>query len=244
MKKTFIEFAESKKEQLFAEQFDNLCCDILNSDMPFEQFWTEHAIPVLLNSQALNESELLNELGWPKWMGGQGVFNKQPHPMAQKMGQAYQDQQAAAMQQKNDARQAKLQKHQGTVNQSIQSVKNQFVQSMRDFINAMSTKAKMDNDYVTYKVAKTFYQKIMGAAQPIIDKFNMTARYGKRDDGDEFNKERETLMNAERSKQAAAQRQDRLRGIQSRNQMGNQTQQDIPTLQMPRNHPLPKPMGF
>ncbi len=193
----FKTFVESVTEDEFNQQFEDLCTHIALSDMTFEEFWNTHAIPMLLETTSSSENELLVEFGLPKWMGGQGMFNKPVHPMAQKMGQSHKDQQTADMERKQAARDAKLQQYQGTVNQAIQQVKNKFVQSMRDFINVMGSEAKSSNDYISYKVAKSFYEKIMKAAEPIINQFAMTAKYGKRND--EFDRERQSMM---QSKQA------------------------------------------
>jgi hypothetical protein len=200
--KEFNKYVEFVQEDEFNRQFEALCEAIVLSDVSFEEFWHEHALPALLESNYNNENELLVEFGLPKWMGGQGLFSQPVHPMAQKMGQNYKDQQSADMERKQAARQAKLQQYQGTVNQAIQQVKNKFVQSMRDFINVMGSEAKASNDYVSYKVAKSFYEKIMKAAQPIIDKFAMTAKYGKRED--DFDRERQAMM---QSKQAGMKQQ-------------------------------------
>lgn len=195
----FETYVKTIEEDTFNKQFEQLCEDIVLSEREFEEFWHECAIPTLLENKCSTEQELLVEFGLPKWMGGQGMFptSTPVHPMAQKMGQSYKDQQTADMERKQAARQAKLQQYQGSVNQAIQQVKNKFVQSMRDFINVMGSEAKSSNDYVAYKVAKSFYEKIMKAAQPIIDNFAMTAKYGKRED--DFDRERQAMM---QSKQA------------------------------------------
>lgn len=193
MRITFNEFAQKQEEMKFAQDFDNLCAQIVESGLPFEEFWKNQAIPVLLETNSTTETQLLTELGLPRWMGGQGMFKPSVNPMTQQMSQNHQAMQQADMQKKQAAREAKLQQYQGTVNQAIQTVKHEFVKSMREFLGAMTTNAKNANDYTGYKVAKAFYEKIMGAAQPIIDKFAMTAKYGKRDDSD-FNRER-TAMN-------------------------------------------------
>lgn len=198
----FSDFVEHKEAKVFADQFHALCEHIVLSGMSFDEYWENTALPVLIENTYTDETELFVELGLPRFLGGQGIFGGgqpkpdvgQPKPdVAGGMSQSYRDQQSAAKAQRDQARSAKLQNYQGGINQTIEKVKSRFVQAMRDFIQMVSNDAKQGNDWTAWKVAQSFHKKIMQAAQPVLDQFKMTAKFGQRDTS-QFDQERGSMQ--------------------------------------------------
>lgn len=62
MYKTFDSFYEERNDQQFAEQFHALCENIALSEMSFEQYWQEHAVPVLVENGYESTDELFGLL--------------------------------------------------------------------------------------------------------------------------------------------------------------------------------------
>ena len=234
MYKTFDLFVEERDNQQFAEQFHALCEGIALSGLPFQEFWDRCAFPVLFESKFQDEQELFNEFNWSKSKlnpGNWGASNsgrswsgeRDPQSdMIGRMDQHYKGIRDKEEAEKESRQQGHLAQHQQTVDQSVASIKKEFVTQMREFLGAMQTKAQEGNDYFGYQIAKSFHDRMMKAAQPVIDSFVMKAKYGKRDDGDfakgrdDMEKHRRTqAMDQLRQKQGQQQQQPNISPQQS-----------------------------
>lgn len=202
MYKTFNLYSEERQDHEFQEQFDELCANIVLSDISFEEYWENHALPVLLNCGFENEKDLLSEFNWggsmmnpSNWgsanrnLGGGAPQTDQYNQRMRGNNQSMQN----GDEEREMRRQTKLKQYQQTIDQSVQNVKNEFIKQMRDFLSAMQSNATQENDYIGWKIAKAFYDRLMKASQPMIDNFAMKAKFGKRDDT-QFQKGREGLQ--------------------------------------------------
>lgn len=64
---SFAQYKEAKETQEFDALFSLVCENIVASGLTFDEFWTQHAIPVLMESDKHeDEMDLLSELNWDK----------------------------------------------------------------------------------------------------------------------------------------------------------------------------------
>jgi hypothetical protein len=59
MHKSFKQFREERDIIEFGRKYDNLCYEISESGMKFDQFWIEHGLPILVNNGATGEEQLV-----------------------------------------------------------------------------------------------------------------------------------------------------------------------------------------
>lgn len=62
MYKSFSEYAVRQEVNEFDGKFSNLCETIYFSDLDFDEYWTEHALPILLEGNHSSSDELLDKL--------------------------------------------------------------------------------------------------------------------------------------------------------------------------------------
>lgn len=71
MYKSFKTFREERDNIEFGRKFDQLCLNIIESGLTFDQFWQQHGLPFFISGSAANDMELLegwNPTGWD-WNG-------------------------------------------------------------------------------------------------------------------------------------------------------------------------------
>ncbi len=183
MYKRFSEFKEQRETQAFVDQFNQICEGIASSGLSFEAYWAESALPTLLESNSLaNDEELMLE-----FMGRmKGLFNRM-------MGRQQAPAKPAAPQMSPEQQQ-KVDRYQQQADKMVDQIKQRFTVSMRDFLKAVTDDAKTQGNPHMWKVAQSFYQKIMSTAQPVMDQFKMKAKIGKADYKDQFNRERGSMQ--------------------------------------------------
>ena len=59
---SFKSFRENREIIDFGQKYDHLCLAILESGMTFDEFWTEHGLPIFLSNGEVNEQILIE--GW------------------------------------------------------------------------------------------------------------------------------------------------------------------------------------
>jgi hypothetical protein len=214
---TFSEYKQIRDKNNFDYKFNKLCENIVLSNLSFEQYWENYAVPTLLESTFVsNEEQLLNEFfglfGGKKQAPSQPApnfdfLNPPPPPPQKPYGSGVSSvnapgtgvsstndpdliQNYQAMQ--KDAQERKkaerLGQFQKNIDSQIETVKQRFSTAMKDFLKAMTNDAKQSNDPHMWKIAQNFYKKILSVAQPVVDEFKMQARYGKASYADNFNR--------------------------------------------------------
>ena len=74
MYKKFKTFREEREIIEFGKKYDELCLAIIESGIPFEQFWQKHGLPFFISGVAANEQQLLE--GWnPQSWDWRGLGN-------------------------------------------------------------------------------------------------------------------------------------------------------------------------
>ena len=228
----FSEYRESRNTLEFDRKFSLLCEGIARSGHSFNSWWSSEGLPVILESSKFdNEEELLVELmgGIGRTMGnmagrawgglknlGQGaaqgwqqgqaaVGQEQPMDMPPESFEQPQDtQQQSTL---SPEKQQRLDSFQRGIDQSTDQIKQRFSSAMRDFLNTVQDDAKQQNNAHMWQIAKNFNQKVMQAAQPAIDSFKLTGRYGARQEGgyqDQFDQARGSMQ---QNQQAALKQQ-------------------------------------
>ena len=180
MYKSFDAFFEEKENNNFTEQIDEFCNAIAMSEKPFEEYWQNYAIPVLIEQGYSNEEELLQEFWKGLKKGLKNWWNNDPSQMQQVQRNSAQLPVGGLMHhQEPQGLPQKTNPYQDTADKSVVKIKNEFAKQMRDFLNAIQSDAKQNNDYISWKIARKFYDKLMKTAQPVIDKFAIKANYTK-----------------------------------------------------------------
>lgn len=205
----FVEYVEFRQQKDFADKLDQLCLNIANSGMEFHEYWTNVALPVLIENDCQNPEQLLQEFDFKRsyinplnWFGGNqgrswsGEKKQDPwaagmNTMGQQKAQAEEQRKAAI----EAARQKRLAQVQQGVDTHVSNIKNKFSQAMRMFLKSVSDEALKNNDRMEYSVAKAFYDKMMKVAQPTLDNFSLKASYGKNPHGEEFAGRRGAMQN-------------------------------------------------
>lgn len=210
MYQTFREYREQYESNKFDNRFTRLCEGLAESGLDFEQYWEQQAVPMLLQSETMrDEEELLNEFlgnmfnNIGKMFGGGSTPSRglpQTTPWIQQNDPH--QRQAAAQQKKLSAFQAKA-------DQMVTAIKQRFAVAMKDFLKAVTDDAKNQNNPHMWQVAKSFYQKVMSAAQPAIDQFAMKAKAGTASYANQFNQQ---VGQMQQGQQAANQDAIRQRG--------------------------------
>jgi hypothetical protein len=181
MKFDFQEYKEQRDLIEFDQKFTKLCESIVISGITFDEFWEQHGLPVLLESNNYpDEEKLLVEFNW-------GMFNPMnwgtPAP-------AQAPQQAQPL---DPAKQQKLDKFQKKIDQQIGVIKQRFNVSMKDFLKAVTDDAKTQSDPHMWQIAKSFHKKIMDTAKPVMDEFQMKAKFGKAGYTDQFSQQAQLM---------------------------------------------------
>mgnify|MGYP006277369301 CR=1 FL=1 len=190
----FNQYFEEKQTQNFINNYNQFCEDLAAVD--FKKIWAEEFIPVLENADVFeNESELLNEF-WGRvknWMAGNNNSNSNsgnnpannPTFTPEANPQMHQwllnnDPNYA----KSHQRQQRLGQFQQHANQMTSNVKNDFSNAMRMFLKKVNDDSLQQQNPYLHKIANSFYNKIMTAVQPVVDRFKMNAVYGKMDNSE------------------------------------------------------------
>jgi len=213
---TFSEYKKTRDQNNFDQKFNKLCEGIVLSNLSFEQYWENYAIPTLLESTFVSDEEqLLNEffglfggkkqnnntnspnfdfLNEPKQTPkpyGSGVSSvNSPGTGVSSTNDPDLIQNYQAMQKDAQERRKaeRLGQFQKNIDTQIETVKQRFSTAMKDFLKAMTNDAKQSNDPHMWKIAQNFYKKIISVAQPVVDEFKMQAKYGKASYKDNFNR--------------------------------------------------------
>jgi hypothetical protein len=213
---TFSEYKETRDKNNFDQKFNKLCEGIVLSNLSFEQYWENYAVPTLLESSFVsNEEQLLNEffglfggkkqnsntnspnfdfLNEPKQTPkpyGSGVSStSNPGTGVSSTNDPDLIQNYQAMQKDAQERRKaeRLGQFQKNIDTQIETVKQRFSTAMKDFLKVMTNDAKQSNDPLMWKIAQNFYKKILSVAQPVVDEFKMQAKYGKASYKDNFNR--------------------------------------------------------
>ena len=220
----FSQYFEQKEAQVFEENF-NLFCQDLSLVEDFQQIWNEELLPVLEQADAFdNESQLLSEL----WGRAKNWFSGQQPQSAPANNPAFTPEANPQMHQwllNNDPRyarghrrQERLGQFQTQVDQMSATIKNDFASAMKMFLKKVNDDSMRQQNPYLHQIANNFYKKIIGAVQPVVDRFKMNAVHG-RPDHSEFN----SKMSAVQQSNTNALRQ-RLQNPQMRAKMAsNQT---------------------
>jgi hypothetical protein len=108
-------------------------------------------------------------------------------------------QQAPAM---SPEKQQRLDAFQRGIDQSTDQIKQRFSGAMRDFLQAVQGDAKQQDNAHMWQIAKNFQKQVMDAAQPAIDSFKQTAKYGQRQQGgyqDQFAQDRGAMQQGQQA---------------------------------------------
>jgi hypothetical protein len=194
---SFKEYKTLRENTEFEQKFHYLCETIVRSGVRFEDYWSQLAVPTINESYSYsNEEELLNELfglfggkkkqaapeaplDWSNLPGNAPAPAPAPAPMPgtgtystndPKVMADYQGMQKAA---KEKQRAEQIAKYQSRIDSQIDTVKQRFATAMKDFLRVMTGDAKQQSDPHMWKIAQSFYKKIMSAAQPVADEFKM-----------------------------------------------------------------------
>ncbi len=226
MKLSFQNYKSQRELVDFDCKISDLCEAIVNSGIGFDVFWEKHALPILLSNEShiANDEELLNEL-WNPFRRPQqnmeppvvsnpiGRSNMEPPVVSNPIGQSSMQPpiinppQSAQANPNDERRQQKLAKFQQKADQQINSVKQRFQVAMKDFLKAVTDDAKSQNDPHMWQIAKAFHQKLMAAAQPVIDQFKLNAKFGKASYTDKFSQEAGQMQGNKRNDAMQALRQ-------------------------------------
>ena len=225
---TYIKFHEYREQREiidFDTKFTAICEGIAHSGMTFDDFWREHGLPVLINSvQYENVNELMEAWYNPfSWFGGGGQSGVDVHKQNQQAqaGQFFGDMEKNdPVNQANAAREKKLGQFQQKADQMVQNIKQRFSVAMKDFLKSVTDDAKTQNDPHMWKIAQSFHQRIMQAAQPVIQSFSMKARSGKADYAQQFGTERDAMMQGQQKTRTDALKQ-RLQAGKRPGALGN-----------------------
>ena len=240
---SFNEYHEWRELKEFNNNYNKLCQDLAFSEEDFDVLWAEQLLPILENSEAYNnEQELLNEF-WgavKNWMsmGGNKTANPTGNPSFTPESNPQMHQwllQNDAGYAKGHARQQKLGQFQQQADQMTSDIKNRFSGAMRMFLKATNDDALKQQNPHLYKIANSFYNKIMAAAQPVMDQFKMTAKFG-RADHSEF----ENRFNKMQGNQRAA-FQNRMQSVDNRAKLASQ-KTGIPVNQLMAQRAAGNPM--
>lgn len=195
MSRSFQSYKADRDIVEFDNKFTGLCESIVLSGVDFDSYWQSHGLPTLLKSEVCqNDEELLVEFGMGGWFGRdrqqpmQRPGMSQPDPNADQFFQQMTQNDPAN--QANMARQKKLANFQKKVDQNVSTIKNRFMVAMKDFLKAITDDAKSQGDPHMWQIAQSFYKKILASAQPVVDQFKMTGKFGTGAYKDQFNKER------------------------------------------------------
>lgn len=210
MKNMFQDYVAKRELAAFDSKITELCEAIVASGIEFDQFWSEHALPTILQASHASEDELIAEFFGP-FRGMRSLFGaQQPAQSQPQAAPAQMPQPAAPALDPNDPnhpRQQKLARFQQKADQQIASIKQRFQVAMKDFLKAVTDDAKSENDPHMWQIAKSFHQKLMAAAQPVLDQFKLTARFGKASYTNQFAKEAGQMQQNKRSQTMDALRQ-------------------------------------
>lgn len=219
----FSTFKAEREQADFDAKFTKLCESIATSGVSFDEFWQKQALPILLKPEShVSEEQLLSEFDWGSLnpMNALNYFRgQQPQGQPQPQGQnPFMD----------PAQHKKLTAFQQKADQMVNSIKQRFAVAMKDFLKAVTDDAKSQNDPHMWQIAKSFYQKVMDGAKPIIDKFKMKANVGRGGYVDEFgreagamqaNKQKDSL-DAMKQKMATPEMQEKLAQLRARHAGG------------------------
>lgn len=212
----FNDFKLKKEAAEFENKFNILCEEILSKGVKFENYWKEAAVPVLNEQYSYNnESELLNEFldkirNWWKGLGKQNSASP-----------------AVSAPEISPERAEKLAAFQKTADEHVEKIKQRFAVAMKDFLKATTDDAVKSRDPHMYKIAQSFYNKIIQSAQPTLDSFKMVAKFGRGEYEDEFSKRREGF--------------DKTRKSQLQQRFPQNNNQEVPPVQGGPVDPSPSP---
>lgn len=185
MKFDFQEYKEQRDLIEFDQKFTKLCESIISAGITFDEFWTQHGLPVLLESNNYpDEEKLLVEFNWG--MFDPRTWGTPAQAPNQAPNQAQTPQQTPQL---DPIKQQKLDNFQKKVDQQIGVIKQRFNVSMKDFLKAVTDDAKTQSDPHMWQIAKSFHKKIMDTAKPVMDEFQMKAKFGKAGYADQFNQQ-------------------------------------------------------
>ena len=199
---SFNQYHEWRALKDFSNKFNQYCEAIAISGKDFDQVWSEEILPVLQVSEGYeDENSLLNEF----WGGLKNMFGGgQAAAPAAPGFTPNQNPEMHAWMLKNDPHYAKghqrvqkLGQFQGQVDQMTADIKGRFANAMKGFLKMMNDDALKQQNPNMYKIAQNFYNKILAAAQPVIDGFKMKAKYGTPDHG-EFQQKHQMMQQSQR----------------------------------------------
>lgn len=230
---TFEAYKHQRENRDFGRKFHKLCEAIALSGMSFDQYWREHAIPVLRNSVVCESpDEVLsmmceagsnwNPLNWARnaynamfGKGGGATPASPPVPDATGAGgvtgaMAGPPNDGGPSLEAPDPRIAKArQALEGTVN----NIKNKFMAAMKDFHKAISDDAKKTGDAKAWKMAELFYKQMMQTVTPQADSFlkNLKINFTKPGEApswqQDFQKQARAMQAGQTAKNQAAMKQ-------------------------------------
>lgn len=197
MRQSFREYRECRELIDFNINFSQLCEAIIKSGMSFEEYWQNHALPVLLRSESTEtEDQLLVEF-WSslKGMFGGNQYDPVADMRAKQNAQAQRYfQQMTPGNQISPEKQEKLAQFQKKTDQQIKNIKQRFQIAMRDFLKVVTDDAKTQNDPHMWQIAQSFYKKLMASVQPVIDQFTLKAKFGKAGYMDQFKQQADAMQ--------------------------------------------------
>jgi len=146
--KNFSSYYEARCDANLNSMVDQLCENIAQSDISFDEFWAEHALPVLLEGNYRSEEELVEQfmdkvrgfLGGgertPRPQTRPSFAGPTPEPQAQPGGKPFGAERAAQtgqqLQAGADRRQNKLNKESGQIRKEFKQAMHGFMKSVND----------------------------------------------------------------------------------------------------------------
>lgn len=209
---SYNEWLEERENQHINQLTEELCLNILENEIDFDEWWEKEALPVIIEGDYSNEIELFKELfgvdNWKKstanpsnWFGGNKGTSwsgkSQSPDMAGMMGQWQQKQGDTAHAQAQGQMDTQFQGHMENLKNGMRTLKKLFKNSLKSYISNAQKIGAQYNLPMLQKIAGSIANELnQYHSQVISQNFVQLAKKAKQD---QFTANRSDFDNAYRN---------------------------------------------